>query len=456
MNVRIPRWVIAASLTLLGPVLARADEPAAADDGVPAVPATRDDLKRALEESKHNQPRLPLPSPTEADRARAASGDSWGIVNNGLMRRHYLPAGVTMGGFSREPDSRMTLGYPFQTRLFWIVSRANNCTYCMGHQETKLSAVGMIDDEIAALDGDWANFSPAEQTAFAFTRKLTFEPHDITDADLDALRAHYDDDQMLEIIAVVGNFNAMNRWTGALRIPQEDHREYLTPTSEPFRDLLSRIAPLPTGRTGSAPSYAAPSERPPLESRAEVEAALSSCRERSPRIPLASDSDASDPTPNWERLLLRFPVYGPARIAMHRASESEGELDPRFKAIIAYVAARYDRAWYALGHAERRLGSLGFSSDEIAVLDDLARPLAAQERSQLGSSPDVLDRLVASFTRKLTVDPALIGDSDIAVLRAHFNDKEVAEIVFQITEAAFFDRLTEAAGLPLEATVAGR
>jgi hypothetical protein len=35
-------------------------------------------------------------------------------------------------------------------------------------------------------------------------------------------------------------------------------------------------------------------------------------------------------------------------------------------------------------------------------------------------------------------------------LRRAFSDKQVAEIVFQVTEAAFFDRLTEAAFLRLE------
>lgn len=453
MNRRMIRWKIAASVAILAASPSLANEPAAKDEGVPVVPVTREDLKRALEASKHNVPRLPLPEPTEADRARAAAGDAWGIVNNGLMRRHYLPAGVLMGGFSREPDPKMNLGYPFQTRLFWIVSRANNCTYCMGHQETKLSSVGLSDDEIAALDGDWSGFTPAEQAAFEFTRKLTFEPHDITDADLAAVREHYDDDQILEMIVVVGNFNAMNRWTGALRIPQEDHREYLTETSETFRDLISRIAPLPTRASGSAPTLAPSAERPALESRAEVEAALAACHDRTPRIPLASEADArallpegdDSPAPNWVRLLARFPVYGPARVAMHRAADQDGELDPRFKAIIAYVAARHDRAWYALGHAERDLASQGFSSAEIAALDGVASP---------GSSPSEKDGLVAAFARKLTVDPALIGDSDIATLRENFSDKEVAEIVFQVTEAAFFDRLTEAAGLPLEAGLA--
>jgi hypothetical protein len=35
-----------------------------------------------------------------------------------------------------------------------------------------------------------------------------------------------------------------------------------------------------------------------------------------------------------------------------------------------------------------------------------------------------------------------------------YSDHEVAEIVYQVTQAAFFDRVTEAAGLPLESNVA--
>ena len=35
-------------------------------------------------------------------------------------------------------------------------------------------------------------------------------------------------------------------------------------------------------------------------------------------------------------------------------------------------------------------------------------------------------------------------------LRKLFDDKKVAEVVFQVTQAAYFDRMTEAAGLRLE------
>jgi len=44
----------------------------------------------------------------------------------------------------------------------------------------------------------------------------------------------------------------------------------------------------------------------------------------------------------------------------------------------------------------------------------------------------------------------LITDDDFTRMRKLFSDKLVAEIVYQSTQAAFFDRLTEAAGLRLE------
>jgi len=68
-----------------------------------------------------------------------------------------------------EPDMR--LDYAFKTRLFWIVSRTNNCQYCLGHQESKLLAAGMGEDQIAALDSEWTLF-PAREQAAAITDKL--------------------------------------------------------------------------------------------------------------------------------------------------------------------------------------------------------------------------------------------------------------------------------------------
>lgn len=90
------------------------------------VPVTRPELKRALEDLKFREPRLPLPPPTAADKAK--SGDR-PVANNGRMRQLYLPPELRGGDFVREKDEAMSLDYAFKTMLFWVVSRVNNCHY---------------------------------------------------------------------------------------------------------------------------------------------------------------------------------------------------------------------------------------------------------------------------------------------------------------------------------------
>src|SRR5262249_14951641 len=115
-------------LTLAGAALALAPA-AGAGDPPPRprdLPVTRPEVKRALEVLKKARPRLPLPPLTDAQRKE------WGdrpIVYNGLARFLYLPRELRGGDFFRGKDPAMSLGHPFKTMLFWIVSRTNNCFY---------------------------------------------------------------------------------------------------------------------------------------------------------------------------------------------------------------------------------------------------------------------------------------------------------------------------------------
>ena len=428
-------------LIVLTLVIASAAVAASAGAEPPPIPQNRQELKQLLEKSKTNAPRLPLPDLSEAEKqdaaAKSKAGELFPIVNNRRMRERYLPQEVISGGFSRKADPSMTLDDAYKTMFFWIASRGNNCEYCLGHQESKLTAAGVSEDRIAALDGDWIEFLPAERAAFALVKKLTIAPHKLTNEDVAALKSFYNDRQILEIIFASAGHNAMNRWTGALRIPQEEYRRYLTPTADRYRERPTTLTP------------ATLSSRPALESREVVESKLAEAAKRTPRLAPLSEAearatlppdafDAKKPLPQWVRLLANFPEAGKLRVLMNRGAEESGELDARLKAEIAWISARHDRAWYALGQAKNRLQALGRTDDQIFALDRDDAP-----------DVDAGRRAAYSLARKLTVAPATIEDEDIAVLRKHFSDKQVAEIVFQITEAAFFDRLTEAAGLPL-------
>ncbi len=260
------------------------------------------------------------------------------------------------------------------------------------------------------------------------------------------MKKHYTPTQALEIVLAVAGYNATNRWTDGLNIPAEEDASFFrkaegkatvdlstfkTPTSPRFAGLVSRVAPLPARCTrASAPAWP---DRPPLEDRSKVEELWRAAAARKPTLPVADG-----PGPNWERLLATFPKAGKARAEGVRAAAAKGALSPRLRAEIAWAAARADRAWYALAVARDRLRAVGFTDDQVFALDGDGKDLPEAERAAV------------AFARKLTAAPATVTDADVEGLRRLLTDKQVAEVVHQVCTAAFFDRVTEAAGLPLD------
>lgn len=402
------------------------------------VGATRDEEKALLEKHKKAKPRLPMP-PADPD-------NPLGRVNNAAFRAHYLPADLRetrpAGGMTgRDADPAMTLDNTFKVKLFWITSRANNCYYCLAHQEYKLLGAGQSDDEIAALDGEWLAATPKERAAYAFTRALTHNPHRLTAADVEALKKHYTDKEVLEILVTVAGYNSTNRWTDGLNIPAEDDgvrfkkegikadfSTFLTPTSEKYAKQQTTVGP----RKLEA--------RPPLEARDKVEAIWK--EKRTALLPLADAKTVAEvwdgPAPNWAALLANFPKSMKGRVSGLKTAAEKGALTPTLKAQIAWVAARNDRAWYALAVAREQLLKAGVSGDDVWKLDGDRKHMSEAEQAAL------------ELAETLTVAPWKVTDEMVERCRKSFKDAEVAEIVYRACNAAFLDRVTEVARLPFD------
>ena len=460
------------------------------------IPLTRPEMKEYLEEMKQRKPRIPLPPLTAEEKAALGDRDP-GYESR--LRALYMPAGDGRGfglnfggnrpggergdgksdggkapttgrgaggGFGRDSDPAMTLDYKFKTSLFWIVSRTNNCQYCLGHQESKLLSAGMKEDEIAALDCDWQAFTPKEQAAFAFARRFTLEPHALSDADIDELKKHFTDLQILEMILSMAGNNSINRWKEGVGVPQSsggggfgrrteggpvaesktEPHSYLTPTSEKFRTKITLVAPLILDDAGQ-PTRTTVARRPKLESREQVEQALAKAHKRSPRLPLVDESKAREilaedapagPLPQWMRLLVNFPIGGKRTVASVRSAEEKGDLTPLIKAQVSWIIARQDRAWYATGQAKQRLKALGQSDEQIYRLDGNWGEFAPRERA------------LFTVVRKLAASPVVLTDEDVALAVKLAGNRDVVQLVSYTTNRASFDRITEAAGLQLE------
>jgi alkylhydroperoxidase family enzyme len=73
---------------------------------------------------------------------------------------------------------------------------------------------GATDEELATLDdADRSPLSPAESAAIRFAEKVTTVHRDVTSEDIDALRSHWQPEQIVELMCVIGLFNYLNRFS---------------------------------------------------------------------------------------------------------------------------------------------------------------------------------------------------------------------------------------------------
>ncbi|MEM6627447.1 MAG: carboxymuconolactone decarboxylase family protein [Pseudomonadota bacterium] len=103
-------------------------------------------------------------------------------------------------------------------------SKAAGCVYCTAHAAHGASRAGVDDSKIADL---WSYetsplFSDAERAAIDYAICASQTPSAVTDEGFEALRVHYDDDEIIEITAVIAMFGFLNRWNSALATELED------------------------------------------------------------------------------------------------------------------------------------------------------------------------------------------------------------------------------------------
>lgn len=470
------RHTIALFLLALVPCWAWADDTSAPRP----IPLTRPEMKKHIEDMKQRKPRIPLAELTEEEKA-APEDRSRGYESR--LRSVYVP-GMSdgrnntprttgtdsprnaSGGRDNEPG--MTLDYQFKTSLFWIVSRTNNCQYCLGHQEGKLLRAGMSEDEIAALDSDWSAFEPKERAAFALAHRLTLEPHLLSDEDIAEVRNHFTDLQILEMVMSVAGNNSINRWKEGTGVPQSaggggfgrsteaaatevkpEPHSYLTPTSEKFAAKITRVAPIIDVPGLGNKALISPTifKRPKLGTRDEAEKALAAAATRTPRLPLVDEDQAREalgdaapegPLPQWMRLVANFPVSGKRLVTTIRNGAEKGDLSPLMKAQASWIIARQDRAWYALAEAKQRLEKLGQTPDQIYGLDTKWKSFTPREQS------------LFTIAKNLAASPVVLTDDEVAEAVELAGPRDVVQMISYTTNRAQFDRITEAAGLTAE------
>ncbi len=122
---------------------------------------------------------------------------------------------AVMDGGTLTPQLKYLVGY--------MASMAAGCRYCSAHTASNAARHGGDDAKVAAVFGYETSplFDDRERTALRFAMLAGQSPSGVEDADMAALKAHFDVPQIVELLAVVAMYGFFNRWNDSLAMPLE-------------------------------------------------------------------------------------------------------------------------------------------------------------------------------------------------------------------------------------------
>jgi alkylhydroperoxidase family enzyme len=164
------------------------------------------------------QARRPEETPENADIWARFSQFYGGQPPNSMLTMAHVPGLVR--AFSDLTAACIRNPGTVAAELKWLVahmaSRGAGCRYCTAHTLQNGGKIGLSAEK---LDAVWSYethplFSEAERAAMSLA--LSAGQNSVTDADFAALRPHFDDRQIAEIVAVIALFGFLNRWNDTI------------------------------------------------------------------------------------------------------------------------------------------------------------------------------------------------------------------------------------------------
>jgi uncharacterized peroxidase-related enzyme len=120
-----------------------------------------------------------------------------------------------------DPQGEVDLG--FRRLVGHVASKAAGCLYCQAHTLLGAHNFGVSEEKLADV---WnyatsAHYSERERVALDFALAAAAQPNAVTDESFAALRAHWSEGEIVELLGVVAMFGFLNRWNDTMATPLE-------------------------------------------------------------------------------------------------------------------------------------------------------------------------------------------------------------------------------------------
>jgi uncharacterized peroxidase-related enzyme len=142
-----------------------------------------------------------------------------GFVPNSLFTMGHRPeilqafmmlAGTINGAGTVDPGLKQLVAY--------VASNAAGCRYCQAHTSAHAAHAGVAVEKIEhAFEFETHPiFSDVERAALRLARDAALQPNLVEAAHFEALGRHFDEGQIVELVAVCALFGFLNRWNDTL------------------------------------------------------------------------------------------------------------------------------------------------------------------------------------------------------------------------------------------------
>jgi uncharacterized peroxidase-related enzyme len=146
----------------------------------------------------------------------SATEKRMGFLPNSQLIMAYKPklvqAFTSLSQAVHDPENRTSR--QLRALVANAASKSAGCHYCVAHTAESAHKASVEDKKIAAM-GQFETsplFTEAERVALRFAQHAAAVPNAATDEDFAALRKHYSDEEIVEIVGVIGYFGFLNRW----------------------------------------------------------------------------------------------------------------------------------------------------------------------------------------------------------------------------------------------------
>ncbi len=151
--------------------------------------------------------------------------DTRGFVPNSILTMQRRPAiAQAFMDLNKAVLYEGTVSEELKMLVSLVTSQATGCRYCQAHMANLASLYKASDEKIRAV---WEFetsplFSAAERAALRLGYHAALVPNEASVEDFDDLKTHFDESQIVEIVATIALFGYLNRWNDTMATTLEE------------------------------------------------------------------------------------------------------------------------------------------------------------------------------------------------------------------------------------------